>query len=338
MARRVVTVFGGSGFIGRHLVRRLTQDGAMVRVCVRDTEDAAFLKTMGDIGQVVLIPTNVTDSAQVSEALRGADEAVNLVGLLSEWGKQTFKNIHVDAAANIARAAKDNGVKRLVHISAIGADEKSASAYARTKAAGEAAVKAAFPDATIVRPSVVFGPEDRFFNLFASMTRFSPVLPVFGCPVIPKVTVCACQGREPGIDFYGEGGTRMQPLFVGDLARAITGALADSGSNGVTYELGGAEAYSFKQLMEMTLEASARKRLLVPIPFFWISFWAWFLQKWPAPLMTCDQVELLKSDNVVDGNMPGLADLGSSPVSVRSVLPTYLSRFRPQTADLARSL
>ena len=202
----------------------------------------------------------------------------------------------------------------------------------------QAAVKAAFPDATIVRPSVVFGPEDRFFNLFASMTRFSPVLPVFGCPVIPKVTVCACQGREPGIDFYGEGGTRMQPLFVGDLARAITGALADSGSNGVTYELGGAEAYSFKQLMEMTLEASARKRLLVPIPFFWISFWAWFLQKWPAPLMTCDQVELLKSDNVVDGNMPGLADLGISPVSVRSVLPTYLSRFRPQTADLARSL
>ncbi|MHA1597144.1 MAG: complex I NDUFA9 subunit family protein [Alphaproteobacteria bacterium] len=338
MTRRVVTVFGGSGFIGRHLVRRLAREGAIVRVAVRDIEAAMFLKPMGDIGQIVMVPTNITDPVQVADALAGADEAVNLVGLLSEWGNSTFQRIHAEAARTVAEAVAAGGIKRLVHMSAIGADTKSASRYARTKAAGEAAAKAAFPNVTIIRPSVVFGPEDKFFNMFASLTRFSPVLPVFGCPTIPKVNLCACEGRQIGIDFYGDGGTRMQPIFVGDVTEAICRALGDGDTAGCTFELAGAEVFSFKQLMELTLAACGRKRLLVPVPFLLASFWAWFLEKWPTPLLTCDQVTLLKSDNIADGDMPGLAELGITPVSVQSILPTYLHRFRPQTYRAAKAL
>lgn len=338
MARRVITVFGGSGFIGRHLVRRLARDGALIRIAVRDIEAAAFLKPLGDVGQIVLTPTDVTDAAQVSEALCGADEAVNLVGIMSEWGKNTFQSIHADAAGTIAKAAKANGIKRLVQISAIGADVQSASSYGRTKADGEAAASAAFPGVTILRPGVVFGPDDKFFNMFASLARFSPVLPVFGCPPVPKVSVCACQGREAGIDFYGDGGTRMHPVFVGDVAEAICRALNDEATAGKIYELGGPETYSFKDLMELTLAASGRRRLLVPVPFFWASFWAWFLEKWPAPLLTRDQVTLLKSDAVADGGAPGFAELGIQPVSVRSILPTYLHRFRPPARRAVRAL
>jgi len=338
MARRVITVFGGSGFVGRHLVRRLAYGGALVRVCVRDIEAAAFLKPLGDVGQIVLMPTDVTNQGQVREALTGADEAVNLVGIMSEWGKRTFQRIHADAALTIAKTAAESGIKRLVHVSAIGADPESESRYGRSKAAGEAAARDAFPGVTIVRPGVMFGAEDKFFNMFAGLARFSPVLPVFGCPVIPKVSVCACQDSRIGIDFFGDGGTRMQPVFVGDVAEAICRALEDDNAVGKNYELGGPEVYSFKELMEITLAASGRRRLLVPVPFFWATFWAWFLEKWPAPLLTRDQVTLLKSDNVVGSDAMGLTELGIRPVSVRSILPTYLHRFRPPARRAVRAL
>lgn len=338
MARRVITVFGGSGFIGRHLVRRLAHEGALIRVAVRDIEAAAFLKPLGDVGQIVMVPTDVTDPGQVREALTGADEAVNLVGIMSEWGKRTFQRIHAEAAGTIAKTAAASGTRRLVHVSAIGADPESKSAYASTKAAGEAAASTAFPGVTIVRPGVAFGAEDKFFNMFASLARFSPVLPVFGCPTVPKVSVCAGPDRLIEIDFYGDGGTRMQPVFVGDVAEAICRALADNDTISRTYQLGGPEVYSFKKLMEMTLAASGRRRLLVPVPFFWASFWAWFLEKWPAPLLTRDQVTLLKSDNIADENTPGFAELGIRPVSVPSILPTYLHRFRPPARRAVRAL
>ena len=203
MARRVVTVFGGSGFIGRHLVRRLAASGAVVRAAVRDTQAALYLKTMGEVGQIVPFGCDITDPALTAAAVEDAEAVVNLVGILSQWGRRTFQRLHVDGAANVAAAAKAAGARRLVQVSALGADAASASLYGRTKAAGEEAVLAAFPDATIVRPSVVFGPEDKFFNLFAAMAGLTPVLPVFGCPLLPKVTLsgdaprCASTSTAP---------------------------------------------------------------------------------------------------------------------------------------------
>jgi len=215
-----------------------------------------------------------------------------------------------------------------VHVSALGASAESAAEYARTKAAGEEAVKAAFANATIVRPSAIFGPEDRFFNMFAGMARFTPVLPVFGCPLIPKVKLF---GLDTPIDFdlYGDGGTRLQPVYVGDVADAIMKMLDDRESAGKIYELGGPRVYSFKDMMDMVLKESGRPRLLLPYPFALAKFWAWFLEFLPKPLLTRDQVTLLKSDNVVSGDLPGFAELGIEPAAAEAMLPTYLRRFRP---------
>lgn len=328
MSRRVVTVFGGTGFIGRNVIQRLARQGAIVRVASRDTEAAKDLKPLGEIAQITPIPVNISDPASIARAIHGADQVVNLIGILSEWGKSTFERIHVEAAGAIARAAREADVRQLVHVSALGASSESDSAYARSKAAGEAAVKDAFVGAVIVRPSAVFGPSDHFFNKFAGLARFTPVLPVFGCPVIPRPILF--KGELPfDLDFYGDGGTRLQPVYVGDVADAIVAVLADTQSVGKTYELGGPQVYSFKAMMEMVLRESGRPRLLAPIPFALARFWAWFLEFLPSPILTRDQVTLLKTDNVVSGDLPGFAELGLEPATAEAILPTYLRRFRP---------
>ena len=246
MDQSVVTVFGGSGFLGRHLVKRLADAGRRVRVAIRDVEAANFLKIYGDVGQIVPWPADITNPTQVAAAIEGADQVVNLGGILYQRGRRTFQRIHVEGAANVAAAA---GVRALVHVSALGADEQSPALYGRTKAAGEAAVRQALPAAIIIRPSVVFGPEDNFFNLFAALSRLTPVLPVFGCPLWPRITLFP-EGGLVDIDLYGDGGTKFQPVYVGDVAEAIMRILARPGDcASKTYELGGPAVYSVKEIM-----------------------------------------------------------------------------------------
>jgi uncharacterized protein YbjT (DUF2867 family) len=335
IARHVVTVFGGSGFVGRHLVRRLAASGAIVRAAVRDPEAALFLKTMGEVGQIVPFGCDVTDPALTAAAVADADSVINLVGILAPWGRRTFQRLHVDGAANVAAAARTAGAKHLVQVSSLAADATSASDYARTKAAGDDAVLAAFPDATIVRPSVVFGPEDKFFNLFASLAGLTPALPVFGCPLVPKVTL---SGEVPNlrVDFYGAGGTRFQPVYVGDVADAIMAALKRPEAQGKTYELGGPKVYSFKDIMDLMLRETGRRRILVPLPFALARIYAWFLEKWPKPMLTRDQVKLLKHDNVVRAGALTLHDLGVEATAAETILPTYLKRFRPPRMHSSR--
>ena len=326
MARKIITVFGGSGFIGRHLVRRLAAKGYAVRAAVRDVEGAAHLKPMGDAGQVVAWPTDIKNLASVRAAIEGSYAVINLVGILSPWGKQTFDAVHVEGARNVATVASALGIKRLIHMSALGASLKSESRYAQTKAMGESAVSDIYPSATIMRPSVVFGPEDRFFNIFASLTRFSVTLPVIGAPIIPKIEL----GGEHGIsiDFFGKGGPAFQPVYVGDVAEAMVNALEDSSTAGQTYELGGPAQYSFKALMEIILSVTGRSRILMPVCFTAAELVGFFIEKLPKPWLTRDQVALMHDDNVLSGDLPGLSDLGVQSHTVEAVLPTYLDRFR----------
>ncbi len=326
MARQIVTVFGGSGFLGRHLIQRLATNGYNVRAVVRDVEAAAHLKPMGDAGQVIPWPGNVCDPDSVKSALDGAAMAVNMVGILSEWGQQTFERVHVGGAANVARLASALGIKRLVHVSALGADASSESNYARTKALGEQAVLAAFPNATIMRPSVAFGPEDRFFNKFAAIGRISSVLPVIGVPIIPEIKFGGDDGIS--INLYGAGGTKFQPVYVGDVADAIMAALVDASAQGKTYELGGPATYTFKQVMETINTITAQTNWLLPVCFFAAEIMGTLLGLLPKPLLTTDQVKLLRHDNVVSGTLPGLAELGVQPSAVEAIAPTYLNRFR----------
>ena len=306
MAQGLVTVIGGSGFIGRYVVQRLARAGWQVRVAVRRPNEALFLKTAGDVGQVTPVAANIRDDRSVATAVAGADAVVNLVGILYASGKQSFDAVQAKGAARIAAAAKAAGVRRFVQISAIGADPASDSAYARSKAAGEQAVKLAFPEATILRPSIVFGPEDDFFNRFARMAMMSPGLPLIG-----------------------GGHTRFQPVFVGDVAAAVERALEGAGTMGKTYELGGPRVYTFRALLEMMLKEIGRCRLLVPLPFPLATLKAAFLQLLPIKLLTVDQVRLLKRDNVVAAGAPGLQELGVAPTTLESILPTYLDQYRP---------
>jgi uncharacterized protein YbjT (DUF2867 family) len=303
---RLATVFGGSGFVGRYVVRQLAREGWRVNVAVRDAERAKFLKPMGDVGQVTPMAVSLRDPAAVAAAVAGAEAVVNLVGILYEGGAQSFEAIHHQGARTVAEAAAKAGVGRLVHVSAIGADPASPSLYARTKAAGEAAVRAARPDATILRPSLVFGPEDGFFNRFAGLARVLPALPLFG-----------------------GGRTRFQPVYVGDVAEAVVRSLADPKTAGKTYELGGPTIYTFRQLMELMLKEIRRRRCLVSIPFPIARLEARVLQVLPVPPLTVDQVRLLERDNVVAPGTPGLPELGIAPTPVETVIPSYLDRFRP---------
>lgn len=310
MEPRIVTVFGGSGFIGRYVVRRLAAADRVVRVAVRDTESAMFLKVAGDPGQVVPFPADVTDEASVARAVAGTDAVVNLVGILYQRGRRSFQRLHVDAAATIARAARAAGAGRLVQMSAIGADPDSPAEYGRTKAAGEKAAAGAFPGATIMRPSVVFGPEDDFLNRFAMMARIMPVLPVFP--------------------------TRFQPVWVGDVAEAFFRVLDDPATAGKTYELGGPQVVSFRELMQLILREIARERLLLPMPMALAEVEAFFLEKLPVPPLTRDQVKLLGSDNVVDAAALTLRDLGIEATAMEAIVPAYLDRFRPQSRQRVR--
>lgn len=302
---RVATVIGGSGFIGRHFVKRLAKTGTVIRVAGRHPSRSTFLRVMGSVGQIVPIAVNLEDDASVAAAVHGADLVVNLAGILHESGRSTFAAVQAEAPGRIGRAAREAGATRLVHVSAIGADAASASHYARSKAEGEQALSQAFPEATILRPSVVFGPEDQFFNRFARMAMAAPVLPLIG-----------------------GGGTRFQPVYVGDVADAIMAAIRDPASRGRTYELGGPRVYTLREVMELVLDVTHRHRRMVNLPWSVAEFQARLLGLLPNPPLTSDQVELLKHDNVVSPDRPGLADLGISPTAAEVILPTYLDRFR----------
>ncbi len=305
MARGLITVFGGSGFLGRHLVRRLAKQGWIVRVAVRRPSTATFLKPMGDVGQITPIRAPIQDAEAVRAAISGARAVVNLVGILYEKGDRNFAAVHTRGAQEIAAAAAEAGAERLVHVSALGADVHGEADYARSKGLGEAAVKTAFPTATILRPSVIFGPEDGFFNRFAAMACVSPVLPLIG-----------------------GGMTKFQPVYVGDVADAVATCLIDPASQGKTYELGGPRIYTFKEILTLLLAQIGRRRLLVPWPFALADLQAAFLEKLPVPPLTRDQVKLLRRDNIVSKGALTLADLNIAPSAPESILPTYLDRYR----------
>jgi len=305
MDSRLVTIFGGSGFVGRHTVRALARDGWRIKVATRHPNRGFFLRPLGTVGQIDFVKCDVTDSESVSAAVMGAQAVVNLTGLLVEGGGQGFADVQAEGAANIAQSAAKAGVAALVHVSAIGADAESHSGYAASKADGEVAVREAFPAATILRPSVIFGPEDGFFNKFAQMARFAPALPLIG-----------------------GGKTLFQPVYVGDVAQAIVTALDNVAAQGRTFELGGPSTYSFRDLMRLVLEEIGRRRALVPVPFTVATLMGTLLQILPKPLLTADQVRLLKKDNVVSPTAAGLADLGITPTSVEAVIPSYLWRYR----------
>jgi len=306
MTARLVTVFGGSGFIGRYVVRHLARRGYLVRVAVRRPDQALFLKPAGDVGQITPIAANLRDQASVEAAVEGAGAVVNLVGLLHESGRQRFQAVHVEGAGRAAAAARTAGAEAFVQISALGADPQSPAAYGRSKAAGEAAVVAAFPGAVIHRPSIVFGPEDDFFNRFAAMARLSPALPLIG-----------------------GGKTKFQPVYVEDVAAAIVASLERPEARGGLYELGGPRTYSFRELLQYVLAETGRRRLLLPVPFGAMRLQAAFLELLPVPPLTRDQLRLLERDNVVSPGARTLADLGIAPTALELVVPQYIARFRP---------
>ncbi len=313
MTRDLVTVIGGSGFIGRYVVRLLAKQKHRIRVAVRHPNQAMFLKPMGDVGQIQLLPTNLRNGDSVARAVDGADAVVNLVGILQPSGHQSFESVHVNGAEGLAKAAAAAGVRRLVHMSAIGADRRSESSYARTKGEGEAAVRAAFPAATIVRPSIVFGAEDDFFNRFAGLASL-PLLPL---PLI------------------GGGKTKFQPVYVCDVAEAIARAATDDALAGQTLELGGPRPYSFKEILELVQAETLRKKMMVPVPFFAAKIIAGVAQAacaispFNAPI-TVDQVELLKHDNLVSPGARTLRDLGIDPTPPEAIVGSYLERYRKQ--------
>ena len=323
MTRRVVTVFGGSGFVGRTIVQKLAAKGWLVRVAVRDPVKAEFLRPMGDVGQVVPLRVDIRNPKSVAGVLVGATAAVNAVGILTEGGGTSFRSIHVDGAAAIAAAARDAKLSALVHLSALGAAKESRSAYAVSKADGEAAVLAAFPNAVILRPSLIFGHDDDFFNRFAAMAALLPALPVFTRDG-PRVTM---QDGCPHLELYGSGGPVFQPVWVGDVAQAAVAALEDPSCAGKTFELGGNQRYSFKELLDLILSITHRSPLLAPVPFWMARIMAAFLQFAPGKPLTPDQVRLMETDTVVRGGKPGLAELGISSTALAATLPAYLTRY-----------
>ncbi|MEP9386858.1 complex I NDUFA9 subunit family protein [Mesorhizobium sp. KR9-304] len=306
---KLVTVFGGSGFIGRHVVRALAKRGYLIRVATRRPELAGHLQPLGNVGQIQPVQANLRVRWSVDRAVEGAAHVINLVGILHQSGAQTFPAVQQDGAGNVAQAAKAAGA-RLTHGSAIGADPNSKSVYARTKAAGENAVFETVKDAVVFRPSIVFGPEDQFFNRFAGMARYSPVLPLIG-----------------------GGKTKFQPVFVGDVAEAIALSVDGEAKAGKIYELGGPDILTFRQCLEQMLEIIDRRRILVPVPWWAAHIKGALLGLLPNPLLTSDQVTLLKTDNIVSTEAEDarltFAGLGIQPQSTAAVLPSYLWRYRP---------
>lgn len=308
---KLVTIYGGSGFVGRYIARRMAKEGWRVRVAVRRPNEALFVRPYGAVGQVEPVLCNIRDDASVRAAARGADAVINCVGTFDAGGKNNFDAVQHEGAARIARIAAAEGVARMVHISAIGADAEGASLYAQSKATGEAAVLAAFPSAVILRPSVIFGSDDKFFNRFAAMARFGPILPVVGAQ------------------------TRFQPVHVDDVAKAAV--VAVTGDAAGVYELGGPDIESFRSLMQQMLVVINRRRLVINIPFFVARIMAFFLDMGSIctgrlvknTMLTRDQVRALASDNVVAEGAKGFADLGINPSAMAAVLPDYLWPHRP---------
>lgn len=308
---KLVTIYGGSGFVGRYVARRLAKEGWRVRVAVRRPNDALFVKSYGAVGQVEPILCNIRDDASVRLVMTGADAVVNCVGIMNRSGKNTFKSVQAEGAGRVARIAAELGVANLVHISALGADAQSSSEYARTKAQGEQAVQAAFPAAVILRPSVLFGPEDEFFNRFAGMAKMGPILPLVG------------------------GTTKFQPVYVDDLAQAVVAGV--NGAKGGIYELGGPEVATLDSLVKQMLAVIMRRKWVINLPSFAASIPAALLDTVQSAtgglisngLLTRDQLRLLARDNVVTNGAQGFADLGITPVAFGSVIPEYLWRFRP---------
>lgn len=306
----LVTVFGGSGFIGTQIVRALARKGLRIRVAVRQPHLAHTMRLMGDVGQVEVVQANIRDEDSVRRALKGAQACVNAVGIHHETGRQKFAGVHVEGAAKVARIAKEQGVAKLVLISGIGAQGGAEGGYVESKAKAEAATREAFPEAVILRPSAVFGQGDKLLNAFAEMSVVSPVLPLIG------------------------GDSKLQPVFVGDLARAAAAAVTDPSTAGRTYELGGPGVYTMRQLLELVNAETGRRRGLIPLPFAVARVIAGLCKPIGlltpiAPPITPGQVEVLQSDNVADPALPGLAELGvTAPVSIEAVAPTYLYRFR----------
>ncbi len=320
MANRLVTVFGGSGFVGRHTVRLFAADGDLVRVAVRSPDDALFLKPMGDVGQVTPVAASIQNERTVAAACEGADAVINLVGILNERGSRSFQAIHVDGARMVAEAARKAGATKFVHLSALGAGLTAPSRYLQSKALGEQAVREAFPDAVIIRPSIVFGPEDEFFNRFASLSRLMPALPVLGVEYSRDDLM---NGR-----YCGNEGTKFQPVYVGDLAAAIHQTAATTAYAGETFEAVGPNVYTFKALMEMVMQATRRRRLLAPVPLWAANIMATFAGLLPNPPITRDQVRSLSVDNVATGECKSLADLGIVPSGPGALVETYLDTYR----------
>ncbi len=309
---KLITIYGGSGFIGRHVISALAKENYRIRVAVRRPELAGHLQPLGGVGQIHAVQANLRDETSVFQAAEGSDVIINLVGILFQSGKQSFRTIHKEGADNVARAAINSGAETLIHVSAIGANANSKSSYARTKARGEEAVRTEFPNAVILRPSVIFGPEDDFFNRFAELASIAPALPLIG-----------------------GGKTKLQPVYVGDVAKAVVAVIEGKANEGQIYELGGPEILSLKDVMEKTLRFTERQRLLISIPFVFAQWLiAPFLSLLPTPMLTVDQVKLLKYNNIVSKDAietrRTLEGLGISDISsVDSIVPDYLERFRP---------
>lgn len=307
--RKIITVFGGTGFLGRHIIYALARTGAQIRVATRVPQRAYFLRPAGDVGQIVPFVCNVHDGASVANALRGATHAVNLVGALYEQGKNsTFEKLHHLAPKRMAEQAGEANLESFVHISALGASTQSASAYSRTKALGENAVTQTFARSVVLRPSVVFGPEDDFFNRFAEMARFSPFLPV-----------------------VGSGETKFQPVYVGDIAKAVKTIITAPYPQkyaGQTYELGGPETLSFRDCLNRLLAVTGQEARVLSLPVPLAQAVAFFGSVLPKPPLTRDQIKNLQTDNVLSGHYPVLQDLGITPTALAAILPSYLNQYK----------
>lgn len=306
----IVTVIGGTGFLGRYVVHELAQAGYTVRVLSRHPEQALHLKTAGAVGQIVLERADITRPASLSGKFAGSFAVINLTGIMFESGKQNFTNVHTMGAEAAAREAWQSHVSRYMHISALGAPQAVHSQYARSKAAGEKAVANAFSGATIIRPSVLFGPEDNFYNMFARMAAFMPFLPLIG-----------------------GGKTKLQPVYVGDVARAIVCALEKETTKGNSYELGGPEVKTLQEIMESVARYSHQEVEFESIPFWLAGVIGWFAGLLPRPLLTADQVQLLRHDNIVVQGAKGFKDLGIAPTSVEMIVPQYLARYSLTSAE-----
>jgi uncharacterized protein YbjT (DUF2867 family) len=303
--QKIIAIFGAGGFLGKYLMRELTKLDYRIKVATRNPYLKGYLKPLGNPGQIELFKTNIFNEEDVRKVLRNSDFVINLVGILYETKKQKFNQIHSQFPLLISRLCNELSIKKLVHISALGIKEKHSSKYMQSKLQGEKNIKENFASSVILRPSIVFGPEDKFFNTFASLAQFSPVLPL-----------------------VGEGKTKFSPIYVGDVAKAIAKALELNNADCKIYELGGPENYSFKELMNILLTQIKKKRFLLPISFNVAKLQSYFLQMFPNPLLTPDQVELLKYNNIVTGEHPTLKDLGISATTIQSILPKYINRFR----------